>query len=105
LKSKVETTDTDILEAEEIRYNNLVYSCSENAFKSKTSLLYSREIPFRSMEIYGVPVAKSKVTNSHQWIRVSIYKKQDSLWITLHSSKDSNTLFDVTLDRQSYFDI
>jgi len=82
----LETVSPDILEAEEIRFINFQKSSSDAIYGVHAELLYSREIPTKSMEILGQPFNKKKNGEEIRWLRIELIQLQEGLKINVLSS-------------------
>ena len=81
LAENLETIETDIFEIEEIKFCNLTKRITDTVNGAKSNILYSREIPSKSMEIHGIPFNKSKSSDSIKWLRCRISQGQETLLI------------------------
>jgi predicted transcriptional regulator len=72
LQDKVEQADQDIIEAQEIKFNNLIGEVSDELNSSKMRLVYSRELSFKQIQVNGIPIAVGGSKHRHL-VRVNIY--------------------------------
>ena len=72
LADNLESLDTDIFEIEEIKLCNLTKRITDSVNGAKSNLLFSREIPTKSMEIHGIPFNKSKSSDTIKWLRCRV---------------------------------
>jgi len=62
ISEAIEAVQGDILEAEEIRFSNMIKLFADELHAS-LNLVYSRDIPSLQMEILGIPFKKSRNEN------------------------------------------
>jgi len=72
IADNLETIENDIFEIEEIKLCNLTKRVTDMIQGAKYSLIYSREIPTRSMEIQATPFNKEKSSDQVSWLRFEI---------------------------------
>ena len=94
----LENAERDIFEIEEIKLCNLTK-------KFTAGLIYSREIPMKSMQIQAWPFNKEKSSDQIKWRRLSIYNVQEDLRIVVTEAHDPHFVFELILNKESYLDL
>jgi len=65
------------------------------------TLMYSREIPTKSMEISGLPF-KKRNGEDVKWLRFELYSLQEGFEITVGSDDDASFLYYVVIDNETF---
>ena len=82
----INTVQPDTLESEEIRYSNLIKSITDT-LEPSSNLIYSREVPTRSMEVHGIDFKKRNNENEIIWLRFEVYLVSNAVRVDVVSSE------------------
>ena len=110
IAENLENMDNDILEMEEIKHCNFLKRFTDQVTGAKQQLLFSREIPVRSMEIQGQPFNAEKSSSAVQWLRFDIIQKQDTYIMNIQSpfsqgSSNAHFVYSLIIDQTAYLDL
>ena len=72
---------------------------------AKLRLLYSRDLPSKSMEVNGAPLNKAKTSQAHRWLRLNLLQKQEKLFVVLQDASDAHFMFSTEISKDEYFEM